>query len=154
MDCTFTTGDKKFNLRVGAIITDGKRLLVTSDSRYDWYLVIGGRVKFGETAEAAILREIREELGVTAEIDRLYSINEKFFQISGTIYHEVEFLFLIKPFDVSLIDYDAIHCDGSDCNLVWLDIDKQPDKPVYPRHAFEAVRNPSSEVKFMVENEL
>ena len=74
MDCSFVTGDKKFNFRVGAVITDGKRLLVTADSHSPWYWVTGGRVKFGETTEAAVLREIREELGVNAEIDRLYSI--------------------------------------------------------------------------------
>lgn len=153
MDCTFKTGDKKFNFRVGAVITDGKRLLVTADNHSDWYWVTGGRVKFGETTQAAILREIREELGVNAEIERLYSIDEKFFRIDDTVYHELEFLFLIKPFDISLIDYDAIHCDGN-CRLVWLDVDKKPDKPVYPRHVFEAVTNPSAEVKFMVENDL
>lgn len=35
MDCSFITGDKKFNFRVGAVITDGKRLLVTADSHSD-----------------------------------------------------------------------------------------------------------------------
>lgn len=29
MDCTFKTEEGKFNLRVGAVITDGKRVLVT-----------------------------------------------------------------------------------------------------------------------------
>lgn len=153
MDCSFITGDKKFNFRVGAVITDGKRLLVTADRYSDWYWVTGGRVKFGETAEAAVLREIREELGVNAEIDRLYSIEEKFFRANGMTYHELEFLYLIKPFDLSLIDYEAIRCDG-DCRLVWLDIDKKPDKTVFPRHVFEAVTNPSPEVKFLVENDL
>ena len=80
MDCTFNTPEGKFNLRVGAVITDGNRVLVNTDSRVDFYTVIGGRVKLGETAEAAILREIREETGVSAETDRLYSISEKFFR--------------------------------------------------------------------------
>lgn len=153
MDCTFRTPEGKFNLRVGAVITDGARVLVGKDSRVDFYTVVGGRVKFGETAETAVLREIREELGVSAEIDRLYSINEKFFTLDGIRYHELEFLFLIKPFDISRIDYSAISCDGADIRLVWLDTARKPDMPVFPKNLFEAVLNPSPEIKFTVEDD-
>lgn len=153
MDCTFNTQEGKFNLRVGAVITDGNRVLVGKDSHVDFYTVVGGRVKFGETAEAAILREIREETGVSAEIDRLYSISEKFFRFDGIAYHELEFLFLIKPFSVSLIDETAIQCDGADQRLVWLDSTKEPDMPVFPKHLFEAVNSPATELRFITVNE-
>ena len=103
MDCTFKTPEGKFNLRVGAVITDGKRVLVSKDGSHSFYWVTGGRVKLGETTEEAILREIREELGVEAEIARLYSIAEKFFTVDGVFYHELEYLYLIKPFDIAKI---------------------------------------------------
>ena len=95
MDCTFKTPEGKFNLRVGAVITDGKRVLVSKDGSHSFYWVTGGRVKLGETTEEAILREIREELGVEAEVARLYSIAEKFFTVDGVFYHELEYLYLI-----------------------------------------------------------
>lgn len=154
MDCTFKTEEGKFNFRVGAAIYDGKRVLFTTDGRSDFYNAVGGRVQFGETTENAVLREIREELGVDAEIDRLYSITQKFFECGGVVYHEIEFLYLIKPFDFSRIDYNAIHCDGDDSRLVWLDADKEPDMPYFPKHMFEAVTSPCSDVKIMTENEL
>ena len=69
MDCTFKTPEGKFNLRVGAVITDGKRVLVSKDGSHSFYWVTGGRVKLGETTEEAILREIREELDVDIQID-------------------------------------------------------------------------------------
>ncbi len=154
MDCTFKTEEGKFNFRVGAAIYDGKRVLFTTDGRSDFYNSVGGRVQFGETTENAVLREIREELGVDAKIDRLYSITQKFFECGGVVYHEIEFLYLIKPFDFSKIDYNAIHCDGDDSRLVWLDADKEPDMPYFPKHIFEAVTSPCNDVKIMTENEL
>lgn len=151
MDCTFKTPEGKFNLRVGAVITDGKRVLVSKDGSHSFYWVTGGRVKLGETTEEAILREIREELGVEAEVARLYSIAEKFFTVDGVFYHELEYLYLIKPFDIAKIDYGAVHCDSPDISLVWMDTDSEPDMPVYPEHLFEAVRNPSGAVRIMVQ---
>lgn len=84
----------------------------------------------------------------------LYSITQKFFECGGVVYHEIEFLYLIKPFDFSKIDYNAIHCDGDDSRLVWLDADKEPDMPYFPKHMFEAVTSPCCDVKIMTENEL
>lgn len=153
MDCTFKTPEGKFNLRVGAVITDGKRVLVSKGGSHEFYWVVGGRVKLGESTEEAVLREVREELGVAAEVDRLYSIAEKFFTVDGVYYHELEFLYLIKQFDVSKIDYGAIRCDSPDIRLVWLDTDKEPDIPVYPKNLFDAVRDPANGVTAIVDRE-
>ena len=65
----------------------------------------------------------------------------------------LEFLFLIKPFDVSLIDETAIQCDSADQRLVWLDSTKEPDMPVFPKHLFEAVNSPDPELRFITVSE-
>ena len=56
----------------------------------------------GETAEAAVLREVFEETGVQYEIDRLAVIHENFFNenngtLKGFDCHEISFYFLMKP---------------------------------------------------------
>ena len=99
-------------------------------------------------AEQVVLGDIRQD---EAEVARLYSIAEKFFTVDGVFYHELEYLYLIKPFDIAKIDYGAVHCDSPDISLVWLDTDSEPDMPVYPEHLFEAVRNPSGAVRIMVQ---
>ena len=62
----------RINLRVGAIIMkDGQFLMVGNKKCPDYLYSVGGRIKFGETAEEAVVREVYEETGINMEIDRL-----------------------------------------------------------------------------------
>ena len=55
----------------GAIIKDGRILLGLRSAQKDFYAscwdVFGGHVEAGETPEDALKRELREELGISAE---------------------------------------------------------------------------------------
>ena len=88
--------DGILNIRVGAIIIkDGKFLMVEND-RFDHMYSVGGRLKFGETTEEAVVREVYEETGVKMEIDRLGFIHENFFPGDslvkrGNVVHEISF---------------------------------------------------------------
>ena len=46
---------------------------------FDHMYSVGGRIKFGETAEEAVVREVFEETGIQMEIDRLGFVYENFF---------------------------------------------------------------------------
>ena len=66
------------NIRAGAIIRKGGRLLMVGNTR-DYLYSVGGRLKFGETAEEAVIREVWEETGVRMEIDQLGFVHENYF---------------------------------------------------------------------------
>lgn len=61
MDITFKTSEGKFNYRVCAVIINDDKILAMQDERSPYYYLPGGRVSLNETAEKAILREIKEE---------------------------------------------------------------------------------------------
>lgn len=56
--------------RVAALIVDGHRVVLIERRRAGelYYLFPGGRIEPGETPEACLLREVREETGLEVEI--------------------------------------------------------------------------------------
>lgn len=101
-DCGFTRENNWFRYRAAAIIIEDGCVLFAGNEREDYLYSIGGGVHMGETAEAAVLREVFEETGVHYEIDRLAVIHENFFnEKSGTLKglkcHEISFYFIMKP---------------------------------------------------------
>ena len=79
MDITFDTGAGRFNYRVAAVLLDGERILAMHDERSPYFYLPGGRVRMGERAEDAVLREVREELGIEAKILRPLWLSQAFF---------------------------------------------------------------------------
>ena len=103
MDISFNADDIRFNYRVCAVIIDSGRILAVRDDAQPYYYLPGGRVKTGEPAEKAILREITEELCIEAEIIRPLWFNQSFFNedVTHRDYHELGIYFLI---DISKTD--------------------------------------------------
>lgn len=78
MDISFISGNDKFNYRVCAMIISGNKILAMHDERSPYYFLPGGRVKIGETAEDAVIREVQEELGIVPKITRVLWLNQAF----------------------------------------------------------------------------
>ncbi len=62
-DMCVPCGDGWLNIRVGAIIMKDGRFLMAGNPHFDYLYSVGGRIQFGETAEQAVVREVREETG-------------------------------------------------------------------------------------------
>lgn len=105
MDISFKTGNEKFNYRVCAIILNDRKILAMHDERSPYFYLPGGRVKLGETAEEAVIREVKEELEIAAKIDRPLWLNQGFFteDVDGLQYHEICIYFLMDISDTDLL---------------------------------------------------
>ncbi len=137
MDITFKTPEGIFNYRVcGTILHDGK-LLAMKDKRSPYYYLPGGRVKLGETAEEAILRELREELGIECRIARPLWLNQGFFQedVTGEHFHELCLYFLMDISGTDLLGRGETFAGPEVYNsqyFTWLPIEKLEREYFYP----------------------
>lgn len=99
-DMCVACNDGIINIRAGAIIIKDGGLLMVGNGR-DYLYSVGGRLKFGETAEEAVVREVYEETGVKMEIDRLGFVHENYFfgdapsNLNKLIY-EISFFFYMQ----------------------------------------------------------
>ena len=137
MDITYISGDDKFNYRVCAVILSGGRILAMHDERSPYYYLPGGRVRMGETAEHAVLREVEEELNIQAKIVRPLWLNQGFFteDVDHLHYHEICLYFLMDISDTglpqdtprfTLTEGRHIH------DFEWLEFDRLKDEYFYP----------------------
>ena len=141
--------DGFLNIRAGAIIMkDGKLLMVSNDR--DYLYSVGGRVKFGETAEEAVVREVFEETGVTMEVDRLGFVHENYFygdvpSNRNKLIYEISFFFYMKVPDTFALTNEIFTEDNSNEHLVWV----SPDAGIkmYPEFFKTELKTPTDTVK-------
>ena len=106
MDISFKSENKKFNVRVCAMIIYDHKILAMHDDRSPYFYLPGGRVRMGETAEDAVLREVQEELHITAKIERPVWLNQAFFteDVDHLRYHELCIYFLMDISETDLLE--------------------------------------------------
>ena len=123
-DISINVDGCKLNVRVIFLIENNGRYLLETTSISDTYNVLGGRMKFFETSTTAVLREIKEELGISlSENDvKLIATLENFFVFDGEPHHEFSFAFYAELKD----DYDIckkdkfINLDKNEQSFFWV----------------------------------
>jgi len=155
---SYIEDNKKFNFRVGGIITDPeqKRVLLHRLDNFDFWLLPGGRVEMLEGTEDAIIREIKEELGVNATTDRLVAITESFFDMKGVTFHEIAFNYLLKVPEKSRIlqmkgEFAGI--EGEKYRYKWFDREVLRQLPIKPSYIIPALQELPDELVHITKDE-
>jgi 8-oxo-dGTP pyrophosphatase MutT (NUDIX family) len=111
-----------------------------------FYCPPGGRVEFGESSEAALRREMREELGAEIKNPVLLGVLENLFTFNGQPGHEIVFVYdaeLDQPALYSVDRFKAQESTGEAFNAIWLEVEAiGPDTPpVYPAGLVALLKN-------------
>ncbi len=121
----FRGGDQLFLFRVGGVATVGERVLLHRFTNDGFWAIPGGRVGIGETAAAALQREMREEIAAEVVVGGVLWIIENFFPFrpldmpasaAGEIdHHELGFyLAMTVPADLSDVDrFEGVELAGT-----------------------------------------
>ena len=111
---------KVVEVAVGAIVLRGDALLLVQRGRgvaVGRWSIPGGRIEFGESVEAAVAREVREETGLQVRVDRFAGWVEQWG--SDPVPHH----YVILDFFATEIDPDATAHAGDDATaLRWVPV--------------------------------
>jgi ADP-ribose pyrophosphatase YjhB (NUDIX family) len=109
-----------------------------------FYRPLGGGIDFGEPAEDAARREIREEVGAEVDGLRLLGTMENIFTYQGKPGHELIWLYEARFADPSFYDQDEIMCDegGASFPAHWVPLETfmNGEAPLYPDGLLELLQ--------------
>lgn len=149
MDITIDVDDYKLNVRTAGVMIHNGKILVHKNVHSDHYALIGGRVEIGENSADTVKREIKEELGKDIEITGYISTIENFFEMKGSKYHEIMFVYEIEftNEEDKKIEYTMKNVEGKDyLQYEWIKLDKIDEYPLLPK----AIKEVLKESKFPI----
>ena len=157
-DISFKIDNNKFNYRVCAIIINDNKILALKDEVSPYYYLPGGRVQIGETAEDALLREIKEELEIDASIIRPLWLNQAFFSedVTKIDFHEICIYFLVDIAKTKLLEFGdkfVLRENEHTHEFEWLNFSRLKDEYFYPLFLKEEIYNLPNEFTIRTEIE-
>ncbi|MGC6553035.1 NUDIX hydrolase [Streptococcus sp. VTCC 12905] len=94
MDFRTRIDNQIFGIRATALIIKDGKIFLTKDSKGRYY-TIGGAIAVNEVAADAVVREVKEELGVDSCVNQLAFVVENQFTQEGIHFHNIEFHFVV-----------------------------------------------------------
>ena len=135
MDLTLDINNYILNIRACALIIHNNKILVHRNINKKHYALLGGRVSIGESSDKTVKREIQEELGKDIELIKYLTTVENFFEMNGSKYHEILFIYLADFINAEdkQIEYSLDNAEGNDfLKYEWLDINSLDGQPIFP----------------------
>ncbi len=137
-----------FGVRATALILQNRKLLVTKDK--DKYYTIGGAIQVNERTEEAVVREVREELGVASKAVQLAFVVENRFEQDGVNYHNIEFHYLVNLLEDAPLTMQE---DEKMQPCEWIDLDKLEGIQLVPAFLKTALPNWDRQLRHIHLNE-
>ena len=130
INCTFENGNIASpglrHITVGALAHNqkGQILLVKRSSKYsrpNTWTIPGGFLDRDKTVQQAVLKELKEETGMTGEVEQLFHIND-YPDRPNEDRENVDFVYIVK------VENGSFHHDDEITNIQWFSRDNLPDE--------------------------
>ena len=151
-DWLFSSDEYICDLRTVGVLVKNNWVLVR-DKNGSAYALPGRHIKIGETLEAGLVREYKEETGVDIEVKRLLWSEECFWEWNGKLAHNIAFYYLIEECDGCKIPDNGEFVSHKDnCNVVigWMDIEEIQNVTIYPEFIKTEIHNLNGEIKHFI----
>ena len=136
MDLTFRLPEGTFNFRVAAVMVQHGKLLVMQDTESPYWYLPGGRVQLHEGAEDALLREMREELGIQPKSLKPLWLVQNFYRedVNREQYHELGLYVLadVSGTEIAGKEEFVTREEGQVNTFRWVEFDRLKDMYLYP----------------------
>ena len=111
---------------------------------------IGGAIQVNESTEDALVREVREELGVKAQASQLAFVVENRFEQDGVSYHNIEFHYLVDLLEDAPLTMQE---DEKRQPCEWIDLDQLQNIQLVPAFLKTALPNWDGQLRHIHLNE-
>ena len=98
-DILFKDADGVFSYRVAGICVKDDKVLLQTTTDDPAFAFPGGHVTFGETNEATLIREFKEEIGADIHVRELKWVAEVFFPWGSKPCHQICLYYLVELAD-------------------------------------------------------
>ena len=150
--------DIKFSSRAVGVLKKNNKILFQKRKNDEFWALPGGAIEVFERAKDVIIRELREEIGLTnVEVIRPLWFVEYFFKFDGVDQHQYIIGYLLDIDDNNeIINQDEINGIEEGKNIIykWIDIKDIKDANIKPDYLKEKLLNIEENFEFIEEEDL
>ncbi|HEM3495833.1 NUDIX domain-containing protein [Streptococcus suis] len=146
MDFRTRIDNQIFGVRATALLIKDGKIFLTKDAKGRYY-TIGGAVAVNETAQDAVVREAKEELGVDSCVNQLAFVVENQFTHEGIDFHNIEFHFIVEP--IGELSKEMIEGKLKQA-CEWIELDNLVNLDIVPAFLAQELPNWNGQVKHIM----
>lgn len=128
MDLKIKQSNINFKSRVAGIVINDNKVLAVKMMDNPYFCLPGGHIKFGESSDEAVLREMEEEINCKFKINKIIAIIENFYEKKGSRFHEIGYYYLVDNLEkLNFNDYSRIENDEGilkNLEFKWISLDE------------------------------
>lgn len=93
--------DHSIELIARGVYVRGGAVLLCQNVKHGYFYLPGGHIEFGESAAAALAREIDEETGLCAAVGEMVLASEHVFEAGRRTHHELNLVFHVEQISMA-----------------------------------------------------